>query len=83
MKYEDGQKYEPHNDYFHDMVNADSAHGGQRIATVLMYLATPEEGGETVFPLADKKVSGPGWSECAAKGLAVKARKGNALLFYR
>jgi prolyl 4-hydroxylase len=30
--------------------------GGQRVATVLIYLSTPEEGGETVFPLAEKKV---------------------------
>lgn len=26
------------------------------MATVLMYLSTPEEGGETVFPYAEKKV---------------------------
>jgi hypothetical protein len=31
-------------DYFHDAVNQDPARGGQRVATVLMYLATPEEG---------------------------------------
>jgi prolyl 4-hydroxylase len=56
--------------------------GGQRVATVLMYLSTPEEGGETVFPHAENKVSGAGWSDCALKGLAVKAVKGSALLFY-
>ena len=44
---------------------------------------TPEEGGETVFPQAATRVSGPEWSECASKGLAVKTRKGDALLFYR
>ena len=79
----DGQKYEPHTDYFHDKFNSDVSHGGQRVATVLMYLSTPDEGGETVFPYAEEKVSGPGWSECALRGLAVKAKKGNALLFYR
>jgi hypothetical protein len=31
--------------------------GGQRIVTFLMYLSTPEEGGETVFPFADLKVN--------------------------
>lgn len=36
--------------------NARPENGGQRVATVLMYLATPEEGGETVFPYAEKKV---------------------------
>ena len=36
-----------------------------------------------MFPQAATRVSGPEWSECAAKGLAVKTRKGDALLFYR
>jgi prolyl 4-hydroxylase len=35
-----------------------------------------------VFPYAEDKVEGEGWSECALRGLAVKAKKGNALLFY-
>lgn len=52
------------------------------IATVLMYLSTPEEGGETVFPSAGVKVAGAGWSDCARAGFAVKPRKGDALLFY-
>lgn len=84
LKYIDGQKYEPHTDYFHDAFNKRKESGGQRVATVLMYLATPEEGGETVFPHVDDsvKVTGDNWSECARKGLAVKAVKGNALLFY-
>ena len=56
--------------------------GGQRVATFLMYLTTPEEGGETVFPSASRKVSGPHWSECAREGFAVKARRRDALLFY-
>ena len=44
---------------------------------------TPEEGGETVFPQAGSPpVTGPQWSDCARKGLAVKAVRGNALLFY-
>lgn len=82
LRYVDGQKYEPHTDYFHDKVNTNPSNGGQRIATVLMYLTTPEEGGETVFPYGSPKVSGEGWSECARKGLSVKAKKGNALFFY-
>eukprot|EP00884_Botryococcus_braunii_P010199 jgi/Botrbrau1/19180/Bobra.0077s0088.2 len=82
LHYQDGQKYEPHNDYFFDSYNQRPENGGQRIATVLMYLSTPEEGGETVFPTAETKVSGEGWSDCARAGLAVKARKGDALLFY-
>jgi hypothetical protein len=29
------------------------------------YRTTPEEGGETVFPSAETKVTGPQWSDCA------------------
>ena len=83
LKYEHGQKYEAHNDYFHDAANAAPEHGGQRVATMLMYLTTAEEGGETVFPNAEEKSSGREWSACAKKGLAVKSIKGDALLFYR
>ncbi len=35
-----------------------------------------------MFPQADTKVSGEGWSDCARKGLAVKAKRGDALMFY-
>ena len=82
LHYVDGQKYEPHHDYFHDKVNSSPTRGGQRIATVLMYLTTVDEGGETVFPNADRRVTGPEWSECAKKGMAVKAIKGDAVLFF-
>ncbi|KAF8057290.1 Abcc2 [Scenedesmus sp. PABB004] len=82
LHYKDGQKYEAHYDYFHDDVNQRLEAGGQRVLTVLMYLSTPEEGGETVFPDSPDKVSGPGWSECALRGLANKPRRGDALMFY-
>ena len=36
LHYEVGQKYEPHYDYFQDDYN--TKNGGQRMATVLMYL---------------------------------------------
>lgn len=51
LRYEPGQKYDPHYDYFVDKVNA--ARGGHRVATVLMYLTDVEKGGETVFPDAE------------------------------
>ncbi|KAK9837430.1 hypothetical protein WJX81_001827 [Elliptochloris bilobata] len=84
LHYVGGQKYEPHHDFFHDSVNQAPELGGQRVATILMYLTTPEEGGETVFPAAplEMRVSGPQWSACARQGLAVKPRRGDALLFY-
>lgn len=82
LRYSNGQRYTPHFDYFHDDLNSQRESGGQRIATVLMYLSTPEEGGETVFPAAGVRVAGGGWSECARAGFAVRARRGDALLFY-
>ncbi|KAL3132857.1 hypothetical protein ABBQ38_006782 [Trebouxia sp. C0009 RCD-2024] len=82
LHYVNGQKYEPHHDYFHDTVNPQKSNGGQRVATMLMYLTTVEEGGETVFPNSAEKVVGDQWSDCAKRGLAVKTQKGDALLFF-
>lgn len=50
LEYEIGQEYKAHFDYFFHKEGSDN--GGNRMATVLMYLATPEEGGETIFPNA-------------------------------
>lgn len=69
LRYEKGQQYKPHFDYFPEDKEGSATHiknGGQRIATFLMYLNTPESGGATIFPDA---------------GLEVHAREGNALLF--
>ena len=41
LHYESGQKYEAHHDFFHDKFNSRPENGGQRIATVLMYLCAP------------------------------------------
>ncbi|XP_019177432.1 PREDICTED: probable prolyl 4-hydroxylase 10 [Ipomoea nil] len=84
LHYEVGQKYEPHYDYFLDDYN--TKNGGQRIATVLMYLSDVEEGGETVFPSAKGNISAVPWwnelSECGKGGLSVKPKMGDALLFW-
>lgn len=87
LRYEHGQKYDAHQDYFHDDYNQRPEIGGQRVLTVLMYLATVEDGagGETVFPSAKLKndTRDPAvWSACARRGLAVKAVKGDAVIFY-
>jgi len=84
LHYEVGQKYEPHFDYFLDDFN--TKNGGQRMATVLMYLSDVEEGGETVFPAAKGNFSSVPWwnelSDCGKEGLSVKPKMGDALLFW-
>ncbi|KAG6435311.1 hypothetical protein SASPL_100181 [Salvia splendens] len=82
LHYKVGQKYNPHYDYFVDEFN--TRNGGQRTVTLLMYLSDVEEGGETVFPEAKGNISSvaDGMSECAKKGISVKPKMGDALLFW-
>ncbi|KAK4566916.1 hypothetical protein RGQ29_002960 [Quercus rubra] len=78
LRYEKSQYYQPHHDYFSDSFNV--KYGGQRIATVLMYLSDNVEGGETYFPMA-----GSGECTCGGKklkGMSVKPNKGDAVLFW-
>jgi len=60
LRYGVGAEYKPHYDYF-DPVHPGSAsvlrRGGQRVATLVMYLNQPEQGGATVFPDAGLAVS--------------------------
>lgn len=67
LHYGPGQEYEPHFDWFDPQqpgFEAVTAHGGQRVASVVMYLNTPEEGGGTGFPEA-------GFTVTALQGSAV------------
>jgi len=69
LRYRPGAEYKPHHDYF-DPIHPGTAkileRGGQRVATVVMYLNTPEGGGATTFPDV---------------GLVVAPVKGNAVFF--
>jgi len=53
LRYGPGTEYKPHYDYF-DPAEPGSAtilaRGGQRVATLIIYLQEPGEGGATVFP---------------------------------
>jgi prolyl 4-hydroxylase len=70
LNYQIGQEYRPHHDYFDPEKPGNYralAKGGQRFATVLIYLNTVEAGGETHFPLVDLKI---------------RPKAGDALIFY-
>ncbi|XP_028762380.1 prolyl 4-hydroxylase 1-like [Neltuma alba] len=78
LRYEKNQFQKRHPDYFTDPINLKN--GGQRIATMLMYISDDAEGGETYFPMG-----GSGECNCGGKivkGLSVKPIKGNAVLFW-
>ncbi len=69
LRYRPGAEYLPHYDYFdprHASSKAILQRGGQRVATLVMYLNTPEGGGATTFPDV---------------GLEVAPVKGNAVFF--
>jgi prolyl 4-hydroxylase len=70
LHYDVGGEYQPHYDFFSTNTPGGISQlkrGGQRVATVIMYLNTPKEGGETIFPKAM---------------LSITPKKGTALLFY-
>ncbi len=69
LHYLPGAEYQPHHDYF-DPAKAGTvpilARGGQRVASIVMYLNSPQKGGGTTFPDV---------------GVEVGPVKGNAVFF--
>ena len=69
LRYQRGNEYQPHYDYF-DPSQPGTPHllrrGGQRVATFVIYLNTPEQGGATTFPDV---------------GLDIAPRQGHAVFF--
>ncbi len=59
LHYKIGAEYRPHFDYFDENTLGGQKHmmqGGQRVATLVMYLNNVEQGGETIFPELGLKV---------------------------
>lgn len=53
LQYNVNEHYVPHYDFFHvDQPGSEAtlAHAGNRVATIIVYLHEPEEGGSTYFP---------------------------------
>ncbi|SDP85177.1 prolyl 4-hydroxylase [Rhodoferax sp. OV413] len=53
LRYQPGAQYKPHYDYFDPQEPGTPTilkRGGQRVATLIMYLGEPEKGGATIFP---------------------------------
>ena len=60
LHYRPGAEYKPHYDYFDPAEPGTAAivrRGGQRVGTLIMYLAEPEQGGGTVFPDVNLEVA--------------------------
>ncbi len=69
LRYPPGAQYKPHYDFFNPAEPGTPAilqRGGQRVATLIMYLFEPEAGGATVFPDI---------------GVQVAPKRGNAVFF--
>ncbi|MCZ2291513.1 MAG: 2OG-Fe(II) oxygenase [Burkholderiales bacterium] len=69
LRYRPGAEYRPHHDHFDPERPGSAAvlaRGGQRVATLVIYLASPDGGGATSFPDA---------------GIEVAPVKGNAVFF--
>lgn len=69
LRYAPGAEYKPHYDYFDPAEPGTPVilnRGGQRLASLVMYLNTPTRGGATIFPDV---------------GLAVAPQRGNAVFF--
>jgi prolyl 4-hydroxylase len=69
LRYGLGAEYQPHHDFFDPTIPGNARmmrHGGQRVATLVTYIASPARGGVTAFPDV---------------GLEVAPIRGNAVFF--
>ena len=86
LHYSKGQHYWAHHDYFDlssygEETGGLFANGHNRFITVIFFLNTVRDGGETVFPFAYDKSAFSDWGSCE-RGLRVKPVRGDAIIFY-
>ena len=89
-QYEKNEHYHPHTDWFDPNTDEEMGpeNGKQRWITILHYLNSYGDdytGGETVFPESPEgkhQASWTGRTACTEGRLAVRPRKGDAVLFY-
>jgi prolyl 4-hydroxylase len=83
LRYELGQHYDAHHDLFRP--EEYGKQNSQRIATVLVYLEAPEDGGQTIFPLeglnGKDNLRGFNYKTCD-RGYRYQPRSGDAVLFW-
>ncbi|KAL1564220.1 putative prolyl 4-hydroxylase 9 [Salvia divinorum] len=80
LRYEIGQRYQSHYDAFNPAEYGPQK--SQRMASFLLYLSDVEEGGETMFPLENGQNMDSNYDFGKCRGLKVKPRRGDGLLFY-
>eukprot|EP00978_Attheya_sp_CCMP212_P001221 scaffold2550_cov48-Attheya_sp.AAC.4 len=89
LRYEPGQKYSAHTDYFDarnyqkDPYTLSLIENGRRnrLATVFWYLSDVDQGGETEFPRANGAPQ-PWDLDTCGDGLKVKPERGKVIIFY-
>lgn len=77
VRYQEGQHYRVHWDYFDPNYNQNKAvleRGGQRIITFMVYLTNVEHGGETHFPRVP--------NEDRSDSLKIKPKVGRAIMWW-
>ncbi|KAJ9465438.1 Prolyl 4-hydroxylase 1 [Diplonema papillatum] len=74
LRYEAGQRYLAHPDYFQTIYTEHLARGGQRVATIIAWLSDTESGGNTSFPTSrDPNTKKP---------YTVAPKKGDGIVFW-
>ena len=90
LRYENGQYYGSHNDYWDpdfyqsaDMLQMTRGGYHNRLATVFWYMTNVTHGGETNFPRAHGGPDTPNTNaNCGTKGLSVHPQRGKVIVFY-